>query len=432
MNTSSSPSLGQLCCRISRAFKSLLPELLCFTSSLATSFTKTTLASVLTRTSALIFVLAVALPSANAAPPPGSWTLIASKSDEFNSFDSSKWNLSIFYATSGVFAYKTTNATVSGGKAFITAKKENYNGKAYTAGVFMSKFAVGGDTYTEIRARTIDWRANVCAALWMSDLPVQAKNPNTEIDLQETLDADGQPNRVLTTLHKWPMNPNSHTELASTAFTASVALDADYHNYGVERSDGRLRFYFDGWKYWDVDAAMCPELATQERFVILNIEGHAGNPVDAYLPANLSVEYVRVYKKNVLAGNYRSTNRWTGANMHIENLAAYVQYGAMPAGSWSSHWTLALNGEGYYTIRSRWTGDYMHIENQLGSIQYGPGMAGAWSAQWDIIKNSAGYYTVQNRWTGAYMHIENQTGFIQYALGMTGAFSAQWSFTFAP
>jgi len=237
---------------------------------------------------------------------------------------------------------------------------------------------------------------------------------------------------VLSTLHKWPVNPTSHTQLATTSFYASVNLYADYHNYGVERSDGRLRFYFDGYKYWDVDAAMCPELATQQRFVILNIEGHAGNPVDAYLPANLSVEYVRVYKKNVLGGNYRFSNRWTGANAHIENLTGKVQYGVMPAGSWSSHWTLAMNGEGYYTMRSRWTGDYAHIESQLGYLQYGASLAGAWSAQWDIIKNSEGYYTAQNRWTGAYPHIENQLGYLQYGLNMAGAWSAQWSLTVAP
>jgi len=37
MNTSRSNSLGQLRCRISRAFKSLLPALLCFTFGVATS-----------------------------------------------------------------------------------------------------------------------------------------------------------------------------------------------------------------------------------------------------------------------------------------------------------------------------------------------------------------------------------------------------------
>ncbi|MDD5139812.1 MAG: RICIN domain-containing protein [Verrucomicrobiales bacterium] len=131
-------------------------------------------------------------------------------------------------------------------------------------------------------------------------------------------------------------------------------------------------------------------------------------------------------------GNYRLSNRWTGYFMHIENLTGKVQYGAIAAGAWSSHWTLVKNGEGYYTIQSRWTGAYLHIENQLGYVQYDPYMSGAWSAQWSFVKNSDGYYTIVNRWTGAKMHTENQLGYVQYGSIPDNYSSVQWALTAAP
>ncbi len=131
-------------------------------------------------------------------------------------------------------------------------------------------------------------------------------------------------------------------------------------------------------------------------------------------------------------GNYRLANRWTGNVMHIENLTGKVQYGSLPAGAWSSHWTLAKNGDGYYTVQSRWTGAYSHIENQLGYLQYGANMGAAWSAQWILVKNGDGYYTIINRWTGAKLHTENLLGYVQYGTPQDSAWSAQWSLTVVP
>jgi hypothetical protein len=134
------------------------------------------------------------VPTVSAAVPSGTvWSQDLSKSDEFDSLDTNKWDTSFWYSTSGVFAFNQDNASVSGGNVNIAAKKENYNGKSYTAGLMKSKFQVGGDSYTEIRAKMINKNANVTAALWLSDEPAQWSNPNIEIDIQETLDADGAP-----------------------------------------------------------------------------------------------------------------------------------------------------------------------------------------------------------------------------------------------
>ncbi|MDQ8735197.1 glycoside hydrolase family 16 protein [Paenibacillus sp. LHD-38] len=233
---------------------------------------------------------------ANAAGPGGTvWTQDFSKSDEFDSLDSSKWGTSLWYDTSGVFAFNPDNVSVSDGILKLAAKKETYNGKYYTAGVLKSKFQVGANSYTEIRAKMINKNANVTAALWLSDEPIQWSNPNIEIDMQESLDPDGAPQRVESTLHTWPRSPDFHFVAGNKKYNASVSLDNDYHVYGLERRDGKLRFYLDGVKYWEYNASVIKEFATQPRNVIMSIEGHAGNPVDAYLPSNFEIDYVRVY-----------------------------------------------------------------------------------------------------------------------------------------
>lgn len=269
-------------------------------------------------------------PSASAAGPSGTvWTQDYSKSDEFDSLDSSKWDPSLWYSTSGVFAFNSNNVSVFDGNVNLSAKKENYNGKSYTAGVLKSKFQVGGDSYTEIRAKMINKNANVTAALWVSDEPAQWSNPNVEIDIQESLDADGAPKRVESTLHTWAKNPDFHFVAGNKKYTAPVSLDEDFHVYGLERRNGKLRFYLDGVQYWEYNASVIKEFATQPRNIIFSIEGHAGNPVDAYLPSDFQIDYVRVY-----------------SSTPVENGGFESDGGQLPTG-----WLESGNVESSYAVR---------------------------------------------------------------------------------
>lgn len=260
---------------------------------------RTAVAIVMILGSALTVVAGAAAPAAADTPPSGvTWTQDTAKSDDFNSLDSSKWGTSLWYATSNSFAFKDTNVTVSGGNAILTAKKETYNNKSYTEGALKSKFTVGGNSYTEVRAKMSDHRANVTSAIWLSDMPTQANNPNYEIDMLETTNTAmaAYPNRVDTTLHKWPINPDSHTQITqNNGWYAPSNLDAAFHTYGLERRNGMLRFYFDGTLYWQYDASTEPSIVTQERAIIFSQEGNAGAPVDAYLPAGFQIDYVHVY-----------------------------------------------------------------------------------------------------------------------------------------
>jgi len=246
-------------------------------------------------------------PTESITPAGADWELDAAKSDDFDSFDSNKWSAEPLWYFGGVsgalptgFVYRPENTEVSGGMARLWAKKEDYQNvpsepRHYTAGCLKSKFEVGGDSYIEVRAKMIKAPANVCAAIWLGDDPVLEKNPNIEIDLQETKWAATKPHLLFTSLLSWPKPGNLNTEAISTSYYSSWDLDEDFHLYGVERRDGKLRFYFDGLMYRESDVSATPAFATQLRPVILSIEGHAGQPGDADLPADFQIDWVHVY-----------------------------------------------------------------------------------------------------------------------------------------
>ena len=247
-------------------------------------------------------ILAASTMTVSGQPPSQNWILIPENSDEFDgsSLDTIKWTRKTGYPVSGVYAFNPDNISVSRGFLRLTARKESLKGKSYTCAFLESKINdPGNGSYIEVRAKTIDVRANICCAIWEQNFPLLKENdPNPEIDIQEYLlsGANGNPNRVQSTLHRWPSKPGVHTQDAYQTHDALVPLCYDFHTYGLERRDGKLRFYLDGHKYWEYNVASMPEYVTMPRHIIISLEGHAGNPVDSYLPATFQVDYVRIYR----------------------------------------------------------------------------------------------------------------------------------------
>ena len=77
-------------------------------------------------------------------------------------------------------------------------------------------------------------------------------------------------------------------------FHTGVDVSADYHVYGLERSNGKLRFYFDGKLAWEITPSD-PSFVNMPRHVVLGLEGHLGDPVNRYLSQSFLVDYVRTY-----------------------------------------------------------------------------------------------------------------------------------------
>lgn len=236
--------------------------------------------------------------------PAGKWKLVAAATEEFKGpgLDAAKWKTGLWYDKSGVLAFKRENIDVTGGNLVLTARKEAFSDKSYTAGAVESRFDVpGADSYVEIRAKALPQDANVLSAIWLQSSPLTtADNPNPEIDIQETFNYRG----VVSTLHTWGIDPDKpaptaedeyiHTRTPPHEFKTAVDVSADFHVYGLERRHGKLRFYFDGKLAWDV-APSEPSFVNMPRHVVLSLEGHLGDPVDRHLPGSFLVDYVRTY-----------------------------------------------------------------------------------------------------------------------------------------
>lgn len=244
------------------------------------------------------------IPADVSAAPIGKWNLVIAASDEFDgsTLDPAKWKKGLWYDESGVLAFNQENITVSSGNLVLTARKEAFRDKTYTLAAVESRFDVPGmDSYVEVRARALHQKANVLSAIWLQSSPLSvASNPNPEIDIQETFNYS----RVVSTLHTWAIDPDRpaptapddyvHTQTAPHEYDTGVDVSADYHVYGLERRDGKLRLYFDGNLAWEV-APSEPSFVNMARHVVLSLEGHLGDPVDRFLPQSFLVDYVRTY-----------------------------------------------------------------------------------------------------------------------------------------
>lgn len=299
-----------------------------------------------------------------AAPPEnGNWTLLPAASDEFDgtSLDAQKWKNGIWYDVTTDLAFCPNNVSVRDGNLVLTAKKEDYNGKHYTAGAVESKFDVPGTaSYVEVRAKALDKNANVLSAIWLQSSPLTwALNPNPEIDIMETFDYT----KMTSTLHTWRQSPSLHLQMGTNAWNTGLEdISADYHTYALERRDGKMRFYFDGKLAWE-RSSIEDSFTELSRHMVLSLEGHLGAPVDEHLPGEFLIDYVRTYydgdfTKAPADGVYRIVNRQSGKALGIPSSEAgskaqLVQKDAQNAGTWKLQkqpdgtWTMISSVNGY-------------------------------------------------------------------------------------
>ncbi|MCT2536644.1 carbohydrate binding domain-containing protein [Aquibacillus koreensis] len=207
--------------------------------------------------------------------------------------------------------YQEENATVDDGKLIIEAKKETVGNKPYTstrlftAPTFAKKY---GKFEAAIKLPKGD---GLWPAFWMmpKDSVYGEWASSGEIDIME---ARGRiPNEIGGTIHyggNWPNNTFS-----GGAYEFEEGDDiTNYHVYSVEWEPGEIRWYVDGELYhtetkWDSIGANQPAKYAfpapfdQEFYIILNLAvggtfDGGRTPDDADLPAQMEVDYVRVYE----------------------------------------------------------------------------------------------------------------------------------------
>jgi len=251
-------------------------------------------------------------------------TLLASKenkkktpeilwSDEFNgnTVDITKWlyntgasgwgNNELQNYTEGA------NATVSDGTLKITVEKV---GKGQNIGDYTSSRMISNKAFTygrmEIRAKMPDYKGKgIWPAIWMLGKDIKDIGwPNCgEIDIMEYVSK--KQDSVLQTIHSVANNHTNGTQI-STDYIALKTIEEEFHNYGIIWKEDKLQFYIDSPENITLTVNR-PEHPTndnwpfaKEYFFILNIAvgGNLGGEVDDNIfPAQMEVDYVRVYKE---------------------------------------------------------------------------------------------------------------------------------------
>jgi len=252
---------------------------------------------------------AAATSPASPAPSPaatGSWTLVFS--DEFDApgaLDPAKWGYEIGYLRNQEAQYYTSrseNVRAEGGSLVIEARKEPYQGYAYTSASVNTRgrfeFTYGR---VEVRAQ-LPTGNGTWPAIWMLGTSIdQAGWPGCgEIDVMENVGFD--PLRVHGSVHTAAYN-----HVAGTQKTASVAVASpwqDFHVYAMEWHPDRIDVFVDDARYFTfrnegTGSRAWPFDKPQYLLVNLAIGGSWGGQKgieDALFPHRYFVDYVRVYQ----------------------------------------------------------------------------------------------------------------------------------------
>lgn len=357
----------------------------------------------------------VGIPEAIAAPPLRSrWAFVRSLSDDFTGTGIRKWQTIPGYVSDGLSMSNPANATVSNGKLALTAKKEEYQGYGYTFGVVQSRFDIPGvNTYVEVRAKALDSHANVLSAIWMQSFQVtpndpssQQNDPNPEIDILET----DKFTEMDSYLHTWPTSSNTGLGWGFNYYKTGVAdISADYHKYGVERHDGRLRLYFDGIVVWDIVPGDS-SLVNMSRHMILDLEAHLGQPDDAYLPASFLIDYVHTYyalpARPTANGRHRIVNRNSGLSLTAPASSSSNSPVTQEkwTGSGTQLWMVQRTDDMTYTLRNMATGQYLDLDGGYGqdgvAIVQGTPDTTASRQRWHVLPTDSGYVKVLSKLSG--------------------------------
>jgi beta-glucanase (GH16 family) len=241
------------------------------------------------------------------APAPPAWTLVfADEFDAPGALDPAKWGYDLGYIANDEkqwYTSRSENARVENGHLVIEARKEAYQGYAYTSArvVTRGRFELLYGR-VEVRAKLPTGRG-AWPAIWMLGTSIdQAGWPACgEIDVMENVGFD--PLLVHASVHTAAYN-----HVIGTQKTASITVASpweDFHVYAMEwfadhvdvSVDGQSYFTFrnegTGSRTWPFD---------KPQYLLLNlaIGGSWGGQKgidDSIFPLRYLVDYVRVYRR---------------------------------------------------------------------------------------------------------------------------------------
>ncbi|QQV02669.1 MULTISPECIES: glycoside hydrolase family 16 protein [Chryseobacterium] len=266
-------------------------------------------------TTALIFSLSISSCEEDAVQtlPERNWEL--TWSDEFDGVagtlpDAAKWSYDIGTGSGGwgnqelqYYTNRPENVSLDGnGNLVITARKENYNGSAFTSARIKTK-GLFDQQYGRFEARLkTPYGPGLWPAFWMlgSNIDTVPWPQCGEIDIMEL--RGQEPHIAHGTLH----GPGYS---AGNAITKAYALkdgrfDVDFHLFAVEWDADKIDFFVDNYLYQRLTRNEVEKkgqwVYNSPFFMILNVAvggNYVGFPVDGTpFPQKMTIDYVRVYK----------------------------------------------------------------------------------------------------------------------------------------
>lgn len=200
------------------------------------------------------------------------------------------------------------NARVENGLLVIEARQEKYEDKYYTSSRLVTQ-GLQAFQYGRIEARMkVPPGAGLWPAFWMlgndfsrnPDDPFDSNWPQAgEVDIMEYLGRE--PDLVMGTLH----GPGYSGAGGLTKWNRQDFPIADeFHTYAIEWSENEITWFFDGEPYYTVTPEITGDrewVFNKEFFLLLNmaVGGQLAGTIglDTKFPANLYVDYVRVYQR---------------------------------------------------------------------------------------------------------------------------------------
>jgi beta-glucanase (GH16 family) len=233
--------------------------------------------------------------------------VMAEEFDTDGAPDASLWSYEIGTGDNGwgnnelqYYTGRTENVNVQNGKLLITARKESYQGAAYTSArlITRDKFE---QRYGRFETRIkLPWGQGIWPAFWMlgADIGSTPWPQAGEIDVMEFLGQN--PTTVFGTLH----GPGySGAESIGKSYTLqNDRFDTGFHVFGIEWGPEYVNFYVDDVLYNQITPAdVTGEWVFDKPFFLLMnmaVGGELpGAPNDeTVFPQTMIVDYVRVYK----------------------------------------------------------------------------------------------------------------------------------------
>lgn len=199
---------------------------------------------------------------------------------------------------------RSNNVTVQNGYLLITAEKENYEGASYTSARILTK-GLFEQKYGRFEARIkLPWGQGLWPAFWLlgSDID-DVQWPNCgEIDIMEN--RGQEPTLISGTVH----GPGYY---GGESITKSFSLtndrfDTGFHVFGIEWAPDYINYYVDDVLYNQITPADVTGewVFNKPFFIILNLAvggNYVGSPnTDTVFPQTMLVDYVRVYKADII------------------------------------------------------------------------------------------------------------------------------------